>query len=213
MCAGSGSSAGHQRPELALQAPHPAAGAEGTPGRGAAGRGAHRARPELLPGVPASLHSNTPPPNPHSPAVTSGQGGAQASKSQQSRRLLPWASLLPGRRPGARPRPRAPAAGSRALTECGHGAGLEEQAVPAAARLQQDAAVPRGVQPPEQPQPFAQSHERGGRHRPEAAAATLPAPATSKSFTARGGPAPPAQAPPRRLCHLLLGSRSTAPGR
>lgn len=95
-------------------------------------------------------------------------------RSQQKRQApSPAGTSPPGKGTGEAARaPRAaaesPARESRAappaaLTERGHRAGLEEQAVPAAARLQQDAAFPRGLQPPEQPQRLAQSHRRAAR--------------------------------------------------
>lgn len=64
---------------------------------------------------------------------------------------------------GSQPRtPPAPPAAPQALTERRHGAGLQQQAVLAAASLQQGAR-PRLLLP-EQPQPFAQSHgSRGER--------------------------------------------------
>lgn len=105
---------------------------------------------------------------------------------------LPAPGPMGRRRPGLQaPRP-APHPGPRpALTQRGHRARFEEQAVPAAARLQQDAA-PR-VQSPEQPQPLAQGH-----------GARPPAPAaTRRGFRARSSrrqgssrrPAPPRRRP------------------
>ena len=93
-------------------------------------------------------------------------------RSQQKRQAPSPSGTSPHPPPGKRTEeaaraPRAtaesPARESHALTERGHRAGLEEQAVPAAARLQQDAAFPRGLQPPEQPQRLAQSHGRAAR--------------------------------------------------
>ncbi|KAJ8797191.1 hypothetical protein J1605_017419 [Eschrichtius robustus] len=128
----------------------------------------------------------------------------QASSPGQGTRARPE----PRRRCGvAGPEPRA--APPAALTERGHRAGLEEQAVPAAARLQQDAALPRGLQPPEQPQPFAQSHGRAARRRGSTRSrdfqefhfAPTPPPGTGSS------PAP-RRPPPRRL----LCARARRPG-
>lgn len=106
---------------------------------------------------------------------------------------VPRATFSRMSRPGAHPHPRGPraardspadraavvpakadaprrvslprGAAGTALTQRGHRAGLEEQAVAAAARLQQHAALARGVQPRQQPQPFAQGHGRAARRR------------------------------------------------
>lgn len=75
----------------------------------------------------------------------------------------------------------------QALTERRHGAGLQQQAVLAAARLQQGAR-PRLLLP-EQPQPFAQSH---GSRRPRAGRRRGPAGVGGAGAARRGAGGPPA---------------------
>lgn len=133
------------------------------PGAAKAGAGSPRGQPSGrpgrsalgVPGVPSFKPAAGPTPRPGVSAPLDwppGKGCARSPKSQRDGRL-------PVRAPPPRGRTRGPAAPApargAALTERGHRAGLEEQAVPAAARLQQDAALRPGLQPPEQPQPLA----------------------------------------------------------
>lgn len=138
-------------------------------------------------------------------------------RSQHMRQAPSPSGTSPRRARSKRPEPPAPlrsrltrAAPPATLTERGHRAGLEEQAVPAAARLQQDAAFPRGLQPPEQPQRLAQSHGRAARRSspsarnfqefhfaspPRAGRRLLPA---GSAASARPASAAPARAAPGR---------------
>lgn len=88
----------------------------------------------------------------------------------------------------------APPQPPHALTERRHGAGLQQQAVLAAARLQQGAR-PRLLLP-EQPQPFAQSHgsrrpRGGGRRGPGAGGGEGASVSSGARRGARGPPAAP----------------------
>lgn len=125
---------------------------------------AYRARPEGhsgVAGVSSFQQGRDPTPTPHPGCLHA----ARRPRSPRGREA-PVSRSLSSAGAGAASSPGS--AAGVALTERGHGAGLEEQAVPAASRLQQDAALPRGVQPPEQPQPFAQRHGRRGASGPRA---------------------------------------------
>jgi hypothetical protein len=118
-----------------------------------------RARRLVQPNVPALWC----PPHPVLPR-TSAPGHPQAAgvlpvgepsapSSQVSAKSLAFTNSRPPSLPGVAAQ--VGSTGSAALTQRGHCAGLEEQAVAAAPRLQQHAARASGVQPRQQPQPFA----------------------------------------------------------
>lgn len=103
--------------------------------------------------------------------------------------------VIAARSPTPRPSPSAPSKRAT-LTQRGDRAGLEEQAVPAATRLQQDARSTSRVQPRQQPQPFAERHGRSQPTEPPtcanaAAGARWLLPTREPPRPARPGPALP----------------------
>lgn len=167
-----------------------AGGTDQRPGR-AASSGPRNVPPQRTRQTRAVLGTTRQPPPGY--IVRARPAGAPGSDLQRPDR----ARVIAARSPTPRPPPSTPSKRTT-LTQRGHCAGLEEQAVPAATRLQQDARSTSRVQPRQQPQPFAERHGRSQPTEPPtcanaAAGASLapPDPGASPPGPARPGPALP----------------------